>query len=60
MEEEKDTMAKKILIIDDDPAIHDAFSSSLEPLGYFVDTASSGEEGVTKTKAALLILSIWI
>lgn len=39
-------MAKKILVIDDDPDILDSVKAILEGNGYQVATAQSGEDGV--------------
>ena len=39
-------MSKKVLVIDDDPAIGKAFTLSLEDTEYQVDTAESGERGI--------------
>ena len=39
-------MQKKILIIDDDPAIRKSFALSLEDLHYETQTVSSGEHGI--------------
>lgn len=41
-------MTKKILVVDDDFAVRQAFNLSLEGLGYQVDTAESGEVGLEK------------
>ena len=38
-------MSRKILVIDDEEGIRDAFSMALEDLGYEVHTAANGEEG---------------
>jgi CheY-like chemotaxis protein len=46
-------MAKKILIIDDDPDIVDAMKLVLETRGYAIDYAYDGEEGMKKAKAIL-------
>ena len=43
-------MAKKVLMIDDDPEFVDAISSLLDAKGYEVQTASNGEDGVAKAK----------
>lgn len=45
-------MPKKILIIDDDPAIVDYLKSLFTDNGYAVDTAMDGSEGLTKFRAA--------
>jgi len=44
-------MAKKVLMIDDDPEFVEAISNLLDARGYDVDTASNGKEGVEKAKA---------
>jgi CheY-like chemotaxis protein len=44
-------MAKKILIIDDDPAIVDYLKSLLTDNGYEVETAMDGSEGLEKFRA---------
>lgn len=54
-------MAKKVLIIDDDPDIVDAQKIILEAHGYDVVTASDGKRGLEKAKAeapALIILDV--
>jgi len=38
----------KILFIDDEILYYKMISKTLEPLGYHVDTASSGKEGMKK------------
>jgi DNA-binding response OmpR family regulator len=48
---EKWTMAKKVLMIDDDPEFVEAISNLLDAKGYDVHTASNGKEGVEKAKA---------
>jgi CheY-like chemotaxis protein len=47
---EKKTMAKKVLMIDDDPEFVEAISNLLDAKGYDVHTASNGKEGVEKAK----------
>ncbi len=44
-------MAKKVLMIDDDPEFVEAISNLLDAKGYDVHTASNGQEGVAKAKA---------
>jgi CheY-like chemotaxis protein len=44
-------MAKKVLMIDDDPEFVEAISNLLDARGYDVHTASNGKEGVEKAKA---------
>jgi len=49
-----------ILVIDDDPLIHDLFDGLLSPLGYRVDHAHSGPEGLTMAarQPALVVLDL--
>lgn len=42
----------KILIIQDSPSINAMLKLRLEPTGFFVETAESGEEGIKKAKEA--------
>lgn len=44
-------MAKKILMIDDDPEFVDATSNLLDAKGYEVISAPNGKEGLEKAKA---------
>lgn len=44
-------MAKKVLIVDDDPALVTYLKALLEDNGYQVATAADGEEGLEKTKS---------
>ena len=44
-------MAKKVLMIDDDPEFVDAISNLLDAKGYEVHTASNGKDGVAAVKA---------
>ena len=44
-------MARKVLMIDDDPEFVDAISNLLDAKGYEVHTASNGKDGVAKAKA---------
>lgn len=46
-------MNKRILAIDDEAAVRDAFVLALSDAGYEVETASSGEEGIAKAKSNL-------
>lgn len=48
---EKYAMAKKVLMIDDDPEFVDAISNLLDAKGYEVHTASNGKDGVAMAKA---------
>jgi CheY-like chemotaxis protein len=41
-------MAKRILVIDDEPGIRKSFITALEDTGYLVETAESGEVGIEK------------
>jgi CheY-like chemotaxis protein len=43
-------MAKKVLMIDDDPEFVEAISNVLEAKGYDVVSASNGKDGVTSAK----------
>jgi CheY-like chemotaxis protein len=43
-------MAKRILFVDDDLYIRDAYEEVLKSEGYDVDTAINGEEGLAKLK----------
>jgi CheY-like chemotaxis protein len=49
--QEKQTMAKKVLMIDDDPEFVEAISNLLDAKGYEVQTASNGKDGVATAKA---------
>ena len=44
-------MAKKVLMIDDDPEFVDATTNLLEAKGFDVESASNGKEGFEKAKA---------
>ena len=44
-------LAKKILVVDDDPAIIEAFEMLLGEAGYSISIARSGEEALAKVKA---------
>jgi len=44
-------MAKKVLMIDDDPEFVEAISNLLDAKGYDVHTASNGKDGVAAAKA---------
>lgn len=41
-------MAKKILIIDDDPMLRKMYSKKFEIAGFEIDNAKDGEEGIIK------------
>ncbi len=43
-------MAKKVLMIDDDPEIIEAISNILDARGYNVISANDGKDGVAKAK----------
>jgi two-component system alkaline phosphatase synthesis response regulator PhoP len=43
-------MAKKVLMIDDDPEFIDAITNILDAKGYDVVSANDGKDGVTKAK----------
>ncbi len=43
-------MAKKVLMIDDDPEFVEAISNLLDARGYTVESASNGKDGVEKAK----------
>ncbi|MGC9455431.1 MAG: response regulator [Phycisphaerae bacterium] len=54
-------MAKRILIVDDDPDIQDATQIILRGAGYEVDTAGSAAEGMKKLRekgADLILLDV--
>ncbi len=54
-------MAKRVLAVDDEEGIRDAFLLALEDSGYDVDTASTGEEALEKSaqqKPDLLFLDL--
>ena len=44
-------MAKKVLIVDDSALVRKQLSEILEPLGFEIDTARNGQEGVQKAVA---------
>lgn len=46
------SQAQRILVIDDEESVRDAFADALENTAYEVETASSGEEGVAKARSA--------
>jgi signal transduction histidine kinase/DNA-binding response OmpR family regulator len=53
--------AARLLLVDDDPAIHEFFDSELKDLGYAVDHAHSGAEGLEmagKTRHDAIILDL--
>lgn len=54
-------MSERILIIDDDPAVHEVSGACLERDGYIVSSATEGETGLALTAArtpALVILDL--
>jgi two-component system response regulator VicR len=56
-------MAKRILIVDDEPLIVKGLKFSLEQDGYEIDTAFDGEEGLQKIKASaydLVLLDVML
>lgn len=44
-------MTKRILVVDDEPSVRDAFELALDELDYEVITACDGVEGVEQAKA---------
>jgi two-component system, NtrC family, nitrogen regulation response regulator NtrX len=56
-------MQNSILIVDDEPGIRDTLRGVLEDEGFAVDTAASGEAGLTaaqKKHFACILLDIWL
>jgi CheY-like chemotaxis protein len=54
-------VSKKILVVDDDPDFVEAMRLTLEPHGYQVISAASGDEGLAKVKSEqpdLVILDV--
>lgn len=45
-------MARRLLVIDDDPTIRKLVRSHLEPEGWVIDEAPTGESGLARAKAA--------
>lgn len=45
-------MARKLLIIDDDPSIRKLIRSHLEPEGWQIDEAATGQAGLERAKTA--------
>lgn len=43
-------MAKRVLMIDDDPEFVEAISNLLDARGYMVESASNGKDGVVKAR----------
>lgn len=48
----------RILIVDDDESIRKALSAVLEDIGYVVDTAQCGSEGIEKSKTSFYNLAL--
>ncbi len=42
----------RVLVIDDEESVRDAFTDALEDMPYVVETASSGEEALEKAKSS--------
>ena len=56
-------MARKILIVDDEPLIVKGLRFSLEQDGYIIDAAYDGEEALAKTKEGecdLILLDVML
>lgn len=54
-------MAKKILIVEDDPFLIDIYTTKLKEVGFLVDVATTGEEALNKIKEkkpSLMVLDI--
>jgi len=54
-------MARKILLVEDDPFLIDIYTTKLKEAGFSVEVATDGEEGVRKAKEkppSLIILDI--
>lgn len=54
-------MAKKILLVEDDPFLIDIYTMKFEQSGYTVEVASDGEEGLQKAQSgdpAIILLDI--
>ncbi len=52
---------RAILVIDDDPAVHDLLEAELEPAGYSVLTAANGPDGLALARSrspALIVLDL--
>lgn len=45
-------MGRKLLVIDDDPSIRKLVRSHLEPEGWVIEEAGTGESGLDRAKAA--------
>ena len=57
---EEDAMAKRILLVDDEPLILKGLKFSLEQDGYETDTAADGEEALVKMQRADMTLFCWM
>src|SRR5687768_2632687 len=60
---ERKSMARTILVIDDERSIQQTLTGVLEDEGYKVRTASSGEEGVERARTDspdVILLDIWM
>ncbi|HEY2900419.1 MAG TPA: diguanylate cyclase [Polyangia bacterium] len=60
-ESESGSIPKRILIVEDDPGLKQTLADSLEEEGFFVTTASTGEEGLAKAAAirpSMLLLDV--
>jgi two-component system nitrogen regulation response regulator NtrX len=56
-------MLNSILIVDDEPGIRDSLRSVLEDEGFYVETASNGEECLeraTQSDFACILLDVWL
>lgn len=54
-------MARKVLIIDDDPEFVEAITNLLETKGYDMESAATGQDGIKKaeaTKPDLILLDV--
>ncbi len=54
-------MAKKVLLVEDDPFLIDIYTTKLKEAGFSVEAATNGEEGIKKAKEilpSLIILDI--
>ena len=61
MTEEENVSQAKILVVDDDPDFVEAMRLTLEPNGYTVVSAASGDEGLAKVRSEspdLVILDV--
>ncbi len=51
-------MMKKILLVEDDPFLIDIYTTKLKEVGFSVEVATDGEEGVKKAKELSLDLIV--